>query len=222
MSYDIDQFCHSGGTSRAPRYHTYHTTDNKATVTATGYFNIEHVRLRVNDIITIVNTNDVYDVVVKAVSKNFVEVELEALIRIGFVEYHLPSSALPLAVALDDDGVTFSVIPGFAVEAANRFQLSGNDLLYTGIGGNFLFNGTSDLQSNKVSDITYSLYLNGSPVTDEQTTFSFTSANKKANISITGILSLVTNDVLAVRAKSDGTVGTIITINKLDTTLVGL
>lgn len=222
MAYDIEQLCHSGGTSKAPRYHTYHTDDNKVTATATGYFNSEHVRLRVNDIITIVNTNDVYDVIVRTVTKNFVEVELEALIRIGFVEYHLPPEAIPATVALNSDGVTYTKIPGLIADPANRFSLTGDRLFYSGVGGNFLLTITSSIESNKVANMTYSLFKNGVIVDDEQVTLSFTSANKRKNLALTGILELVTSDILSVRAKGDGTAGHELIIYKLDCTLMGI
>jgi len=77
-------------------------------------------------------------------------------------------------------------------------------LTYTGPDAWFLFNGVSDLQVNKVCELSYALYKNGAFVDGTETPHTFTSAAKTSNISITRICELQTGDIIEVYAKCDG------------------
>ena len=67
----------------------------------------------------------------------------------------------------------------------------------------FLFNGTSDLSSDKVAKITYSLYKNGILVSNTQTPTDAEHANSIMSISITNIFPINTWDYFEVYVKSD-------------------
>lgn len=100
------------------------------------------------------------------------------------------------------------------------FTLSGDGTItYNGAGGVFLFNGSSDLKSNKVSEVTYALFVNGIN-TGRKTPITFSSANSYRDIGITGLVTLERGDYLNVMAKSD-TVGTTITVANLNLTFWG-
>lgn len=135
-----------------------------------------------------------------------------------YAEFHLTTT--PEVVALNDDGVTYSKIPNMVLNVGRNFSVSAGTLTYLNGGRKFLINGTSDLEANKAADVTYALVVNGTPVPSELTTVTFTGAARKANISITAVAILTTADTVEIHVKGDGTVGTIVTVNKLDVTLL--
>lgn len=93
-------------------------------------------------------------------------------------------------------------------------------LTYEGLGDCCLFNGTADMQVDKVCDITVALYLNGALVTAAQSPHSFTAASKTSNLAITSLTSLATNDYLEVYAKSS-VAATELTVKTLAVTFWG-
>lgn len=84
----------------------------------------------------------------------------------------------------------------------------------------FLFSGVSDVQADKVCQITYSLYINGVLVSGAETPASFEHANSIKSISITDIIDLYKGDEIEVYAKSD-TATTKITPSTLVITFLG-
>lgn len=102
-------------------------------------------------------------------------------------------------------------------ECLNFTQNADGSLTYTGEGGKFLINGTSDLSADKASQINYTLYMDEVP--DGTTPHTFLASAKTENISITGIIELTTGMVLSVRAKSN-TIDTTITVSSLNVTFV--
>ncbi|MCP3675276.1 MAG: hypothetical protein GY829_12495, partial [Gammaproteobacteria bacterium] len=60
MAFDFNFLSNTGGTSPAPILYTYSTTDSKATVSASGYFNSGFTKLKINDLITVVNDTEVF------------------------------------------------------------------------------------------------------------------------------------------------------------------
>lgn len=100
---------------------------------------------------------------------------------------------------------------------SNRFTIDDtNDrLVYDWDSGvHFHFVGISDLSSDKVSTITYWLFVNGSLLTGQETSVSFSSANKPVSISTIAIVNLNKNDYIEIWVKSD-TASTTLTFNQL-------
>lgn len=126
----------------------------------------------------------------------------------------------PLILTLTDANVDYTLTGTFNTLCTCGFESAGNGkLVYKGAGGAFMFNGVSDLKSNKGCDVFYTLYKNN-VASMNITPTTFHNANSYNNISTTGIIELVTNDTLIIKAKSN-TSSTILTINDLKLTLWG-
>ena len=138
--------------------------------------------------------------------------------HVDYCEYHLTTT--PEVLALNDDGVTYTPIPNMVLNIGLNFSVTAGILKYLNGANKFLVNGTSDIEVSKAADITYALVVNGVPVPTELTTVSFTASGKKRNISITAIAVINQDDLIEIWAKADGTTGVILTVNKLDVTLV--
>jgi len=117
---------------------------------------------------------------------------------------------------------TYYIVSGNFVDGdINDFSLSSNGrLTYTGEECVFLLSGASDLEVDKASTVTYSLYKNGALVPTAQTPHTFVSSSKISNISITSLVLLSKDDYIEVWAKSD-TEETTITAKTLLVTLWG-
>lgn len=136
-------------------------------------------------------------------------------------EFHLPSGNT--ATAVDDDGVTWTKVVNMEVNKPTpEFSSSSGTLLYTnGAAKDFIINGTSDLEVNKATDITFALVVDGTPVPTELTVTSFTAAGKKRNISITAKAELTDTNEVEIWMRGDGaTSGVTVTVNKLDVTFL--
>lgn len=112
---------------------------------------------------------------------------------------------------MDTPASTLIVTPATFVQLLGTFDdacdckdfsadASGN-LTYIGMGGRYVFVGTSDVSADKVCEIQYALFVND--VQDGTTEHDFDAANKSENISITWFIDLVYGDVLNVRATAD-------------------
>ena len=214
--FDNESLSHIGGNSYSIRLYSYATDDNKFDVLSAGYFNEEYLKLKVKDIIIVNNTDDVYTCKVTAVSKNSVTVEKTSLLAREYAHYYIPASE---QIALNDDGVTYTQVTGMVATELHDFEVVGNTLVYVGIGGRFLFNGASNLLSNKVCEITVGLSIND-VVSPQEASISFDNANKKHSVASTGIFSLATGDVLKVLIRGDGTSGIAPTILAMNLTFV--
>lgn len=139
-------------------------------------------------------------------------------IDVDYAEYHL--STTPEALALNNDGITYTPIPNMLLNIGRNFSVASGVLKYLNGANKFLINGTSDLEVNLAADITYALVLNGVPVPSELTTVSFAASGKKRNISITAIAVINQDDLIEIWVKGDGTAGVTVTVNKLDVTFV--
>ena len=113
-------------------------------------------------------------------------------------------------------------ILGTFIDSANRnFTTSAaGEVTLTGIPGWYAFNGVSNVKSNKVATINYTLFENGVAIPGATTPNTFSNANSYANLSITNIIQLHTGDVLDVRAKSN-TISTTLTVYNLMINLIG-
>jgi len=124
------------------------------------------------------------------------------------------------ATILADAGAYYQLNGTFSNGSINGFSLNANGAItYTGAGGTFLFNGASDLKSDKVAEITYALFCGGIN-TGKTTPIQFNHANAYIGIGITGLVDLENGDILTVRAKSD-TANTTITVFNLRVTFWG-
>ena len=104
----------------------------------------------------------------------------------------------------------------------NNFTFDGTGkITYVGESGRyFLFNGASDIQANKVSRVTYALYINGALATGAETPADIKTANASRNISITHVLQLTNSDYFEIFVKSD-TASTVVKHNTLFLTFWG-
>jgi hypothetical protein len=216
MAYDHEYMSHVGGTAPSPRFYSYNTSDPRGSVLGAGYFNEEYVRLKVKDIVIINNGDEAYTVRVTAVSKDSVTVTKTSLLDREYTFHYLPT---PTNYNLNDDGVTYTQATGMTIITSREFEMSGNNLIYTGVGGTFLFNGSTDMSSNKVADITVAMDIND-VITEQKIVRSFTSANKRGSASSTGIFDLATNDVIKVMMKGDGTTGVVAQVFSMNLTFL--
>jgi hypothetical protein len=94
-------------------------------------------------------------------------------------------------------------------------------IIYSGVDNvDFLFNGSSDVLSDKNATITYGLYKNGVLIPGAETPHDFGTANAVEHIGITAIVTLNKNDYLEIWAKSS-TNDTTITPKSLSITFWG-
>lgn len=219
MAFDFNFLSNTGGTSAGPIIYTYFTEDDRSVVLAADYFNSLYTKIRVKDLIIVVNTSDVYTVKIISVVGRAVVVEKTNLSQREHAEYHLTTTAEVINV--NDDGVTYSKINNMVLNIGSpEFTVTNGTLNHVGVGGRFLINGTSDLEVNKAADVTYALTINDVNIPTELTTVSFSSSAKKRNISITAITNLSSNDTIEIHVKGDGTATLIVTVNKLDITFL--
>jgi len=134
-------------------------------------------------------------------------------------EFELLSAASP--ISLNDDGATWSKIPGMTGSSLNGFTVADGTLTKIASGSKFLVNGVSGISVNKSCTIFYGLTINGSVASDQITEHTFTSTSKIESISITAIADIALNDEIEIWVKGDGTAGIEITIEKLDVTFWG-
>jgi len=113
-------------------------------------------------------------------------------------------------------------VEGTFIDGEHRgFDVDTNTLVYTGPSGAcFLFNGTSDLASNKACTMQYSLYVNGEAAERGQTPHTFPASARTSTIAITALLKLNQGDVLEVYATSDQA-ATTLSIKTLNITFWG-
>lgn len=217
MAFDFEKIAHVGGASSAPRVYAYETSDERTVVLGTGYFDSYFMVFQVKDIIIVNNTDDIYSCRVIAKSTNSVTVEKTSLSSKEYAHYYVPSQTDVLL----SDGATYYPVTGMALGLSDQFQLVGGELVYTGVGGDFLFNGNIDCSSSKVMDLTVAMELND-VITSQAIVRSFTSANKRGSASSTGLLSLSTGDTISVQLNSNGTNGVTISIFGMNLTFVEL
>lgn len=88
----------------------------------------------------------------------------------------------------------------FTVSAAGLLTYSGPD------GAPILFNGSSDLQADKITTLYYALFKNGELLPKQQTPVNVELPNRAYNIAITAIATVDNGDTLQIYSKcADGT-----------------
>ena len=214
--FDNESFSHVGGSSPAPRIYTYETTEPRTTVLAAGYFNQAYTKLQVKDLIIVNNSIEVYTCKVTAVSKSSVTVAKTSFLDREYAYYYIGQET---ALTLNDDGVTYTEVPNMALGFVRDFELDGNILTYTGVGGLFQFVGSIDMSSQKVADITITLAIND-VISPQSIVRSFTSANKRGSASSNGIFQISAGDEFQVMMKGDGTTGLIVDIYSMNLTFL--
>jgi len=214
--FDNESFSHVGGSSPAPRIYTYETTEDRTIVLATGYFNQAYTKLQVKDLIIVNNSIEVYTCKVTAVSKNSVTVAKTSFLDREYAYYYLASETV---LPLNDDGITYTEVPGMALGSARDFELASNTLTYTGVGGLFQFVGSVDMSSQKVADVTIALSIND-VISPQSIVRSFTSANKRGSASSNGIFQINTGDEFKVMMKGDGTTSLVVDIFSMNLTFL--
>jgi hypothetical protein len=214
--FDNESFSHVGGSSPAPRIYTYETTEDRTIVLGAGYFNQAYTKLQVKDLIIVNNSTEVYTCKVTAVSKNSVTVVKTSFLDREYAHYYLGTETV---LALNDDGVTYTEVPNMALGLERDFELDGNTLVYTGVGGTFLFNGSVDMSSQKTADVTIALSIND-VISPQQVVASYPNANKRRTSSSNGIFSISTGDEFKVMMKGDGTTSLVVDIYSMNLTFV--
>lgn len=214
--FDNESFSHVGGSSPAPRIYTYETTEDRTIVLATGYFNQAYTKLQVKDLIIVNNSVEVYTCKVTAVSKNSVTVAKTSFLDREYAYYYLASET---ALPLNDDGVTYTEVPGMALGSARDFELASNTLTYTGVGGLFQFVGSIDMSSQKTADVTIALSIND-VISPQKVVASYPNANKRRSSSSNGIFQINTGDEFKVMMKGDGTTSLVVDIFSMNLTFL--
>ena len=217
MAFVTEQLSHIGGASLSVRMYAYFSgDDDKFDVLSANYFDPAFLKLRPLDLMFVTGAENVYTCKVISVSQDSVVVEKTSLLSREYAYYHVDAEQ---SLDIPDDGVTYVQVPDMVLSEENEFSLDGNNLVYNGIGGRFLFNGTTNLRANKVSDIQISLSVNdtfGRP----GVLISFPNSNKSQSSASTVIFSLVTGDVIKVEIRGDGTTGITADIRTLNITLL--
>lgn len=212
--FDNDQMSNVGSSSGAPRIYTYKTEDDRTVVLAPGYFNQLYTKVHVKDLIIVNNSVEVYTCKVTAVSKKSVTVAKTSFLDREYAYYYLSTETI---LALNDDGVTYTDVPNMIAPITRDFSLAGGILTYNGVGGLFLFNGSVDMSSQKVADVTIALSING-VVSPQKVVRSFTSANKRGSASSNGIFQINQGDQFKVVMKGDGTTSLVVDIFSMNLT----
>lgn len=216
MAFENTHLSHVGGSPPAPQMYTYVTDDDRTVVLADNYFHTAFTKLRVKDMISVVNGDDMYTVKVVTSSKDGVTTEKAAAVKKEYAFFYVNG---PEAIDVDDDGTTYTHVTDMTLDPAFEFSQSNGTLTYTGHGGKFLFNGSSDFGSNRSADITIALAIND-VIAPQAITYSFNIVDHRGNAAKTGILTLNTNDTIKVMVKGDGTNNTTVTLHSLSTTFV--
>jgi hypothetical protein len=214
--FDNESFSHVGGSSPAPRIYTYETTEDRTIVLATGYFNQAYTKLQVKDLIIVNNSIEVYTCKVTAVSKNSVTVQKTSFLDREYAYYYLASET---ELTLNDDGVTYTEVPGMALGSARDFTLASNTLTYTGVGGLFQFVGSIDMSTQKTADVTIALSIND-VISPQSVVASYPNANKRRSSSSNGIFQINTGDEFKVMMKGDGTTSLVVDIFSMNLTFL--
>lgn len=214
--FDNESFSHVGGSSPAPRIYTYETTEDRTIVLAAGYFNQAYTKLQVKDLIIVNNSVEVYTAKVTAVSKNSVTVVKTSFLDREYAYYYLDTETI---LALNDDGVTYTQVPNMSASPVRDFEIDGDILTYTGVGGLFQFVGSVDMSSQKVADITIALAIND-VISPQSIVRSFTSANKRGSASSNGIFQINSGDEFKVMMKGDGTTSLVVDIFSMNLTFM--
>jgi len=198
--FDNESFSHVGGSSPAPRIYTYDTTDGRTVVLGAGYFNEAYTKLQVKDLIIVNNSVEVYTAKVTAVSKNSVVVAKTSFLDREYAYYYLSTETV---LNLNSDGVTYTEVPDMALGLNRDFTFADNTLTYTGVGGVFMFNGTSSVSTNKTADITMSLEING-VISGVSMLDAHQGGNKRQSTASVGIFEINSGDEFKVLVKGDG------------------
>lgn len=203
--------------ANTPNVFTYSTGDLITNVRKAGYFTDPRIEFNQGDIINVAALDGAITLAVDSLSPVAV---IKATGK-DFVEFHLLE--LPQDIVIPDDDSTFVVIDELVIDKQRGFVDNANGS-FTKInnGGRFLFIGTSDVNSNKAIDITYSLFVDGQPRTDQQTLHTIAAADGTNTLAICSLVDIPINSTMDVRVKGDGTLNATITINKLDVVLTEL
>lgn len=98
--FDFNSLSRQGGASPAPVLYTYYTSDDMDVVAASGYFNEAYTWLKVDDLIRVVNTKNVYDLLVTSVGKK--SVVIARLSKVGWASYYdTATQATPISMLAD-------------------------------------------------------------------------------------------------------------------------
>lgn len=216
MAFDNEALSHVGGASPAPRIYTYETDETRVEIFGAGYFNEAYTKLQVKDLIIVNNSAEVYTAKVTAVGIKSVTVAKTSFLDREYAYYYISQDT---ALALNDDGVTYTKVPNMIAPIVRDFTITNGTLKYHGVGGLFQFVGSVDMSSQKNADIHITLFING--VASGQTVVrSFTSANKRGSTTSNGIFQINTNDEFEVRMKGDGTTSLTVDIFGMNLTFV--
>lgn len=101
--FNLESMSRQGGASPGPVLYTYHTIDDMDVVASSGYFNIAYTWLKKDDLIRVVNTVNVYDLLVTAVSKK--SVTIARISKMGWASYY--DTATPLTPIAMSPGVWY-------------------------------------------------------------------------------------------------------------------
>jgi hypothetical protein len=147
-------------------------------------------------------------------NSNNTGLEVDGMRYLGIIALSVPA---PTPLTLGD---TYYKVLGTFVDTGLNDKFTPNadgSVVYNGEPGTLKIFGTADVTLNGPNKLTFALYKNDVLIPEAQTPHDFDAANKSENISITGAITIATNDKLQVWAKSSsaGDVLTPQTLNML-------
>lgn len=155
MAFDFESFSRHGGTTPAPSWWTYQTTDTWDVVLGAGYFNLAYSSVNVNDYILVRASVTTFMCQVTAVGIRTVTVIREDLVAATGIGSNIFGSNVNVVAA--SANTAYQVPFNFTVNATSGIQLNDSDntkIEFTE-GGTYLVTGNIQLLSNSGSAKTF-------------------------------------------------------------------
>jgi len=164
MAFDFESFSRHGGTTPAPSWWTYQTTDTWDVVMGTGYFNLAYSSVNVNDYILVRSASTTFMCRVTVVGIRTVTVVREDLVAATGIGSNIFGSNVD--VVATNPNTAYQVPFNFTVNATSGIQLneSDNTKIEFSEAGTYLIAGNIQLLSNSASAKTFYFWptINGS------------------------------------------------------------
>jgi len=164
MAFDVQSFGRHGGTTPAPSWWTYQTSDTWDAVLGTGYFNLAYASVRVNDYILVRASTNTFMCMVTAVVARSVTVVREDLVAATGIGSGIFGSNVDVVAA--SPNTAYQVPFNFSVTNGGGIQLNASDntKIEFSEAGTYLIAGNIQLLSNSAAAKTFYFYptINGS------------------------------------------------------------
>lgn len=192
MAFDVQSFSRHGGTTPAPSWWTYQTSDSWDTVLSTDYFNLAYTSVNVDDFILVRASVNTFMCRVTAVLARSVTVIREDLVAATGIGSGIFGSNVDVVAA--SPNTAYQVPFNFSIAAGGiKLNASNNTKIEFSESGTYLITGNIQLLSNSASSKTFYLYptINGSQAASKtiRTTIKDNSAYLSVAVSSSLVLS---------------------------------